>query len=78
MYNRNFFEDVDLEEIREWFEVLELVLEQEGFECVGWLLEIFINEVQEQGVICIYFDIFYFNIICFKDEVLIFGDIYME
>ena len=47
MHNRNFFEDVDPEETREWLEALESVLEQEGPERAGWLLETLTNEAQD-------------------------------
>ena len=56
MQNRNFFEDVDPEETREWLEALESVLEQEGPERAGWLLETLTNEAQEQGVIRTHLD----------------------
>ena len=61
MQNRNFFEDVDPEETREWLEALESVLEQEGPERAGWLLETLTNEAQEQGVIRTHLDTPYLN-----------------
>ena len=78
MHNRNFFEDVDPEETREWLEALESVLEQEGPERAGWLLETLTNEAQEQGVIRTHLDTPYLNTIRPKDEAPIPGDIYME
>ncbi|MEP4371699.1 MAG: pyruvate dehydrogenase (acetyl-transferring), homodimeric type, partial [Alloalcanivorax venustensis] len=78
MQNRNFFEDVDPEETREWLEALESVLEQEGPERAGWLLETLTNEAQEQGVIRTHLDTPYLNTIRPKDEAPIPGDIYME
>ena len=78
MHNRNFFEDVDPEETREWLEALESVLEQEGPDRAGWLLETLTNEAQEQGVIRTHLDTPYLNTIRPKDEAPIPGDIYME
>ena len=68
MQNRNFFEDVDPEETREWLEALESVLEQEGPERAGWLLETLTNEAQEQGVIRTHLDTPYLNTIRPKDD----------
>ena len=49
MQKRNFFDDVDPAETREWLEALESVLEREGPERATWLLETLTNEAQEQG-----------------------------
>ena len=78
MQKRNFFDDVDPAETREWLEALESVLEREGPERATWLLETLTNEAQEQGAIRTHLNTPYLNTIAPKDEAPIPGDIYME
>ncbi|MBM7332326.1 pyruvate dehydrogenase (acetyl-transferring), homodimeric type [Alcanivorax marinus] len=78
MQKRNFFDDADPAETREWLEALESVLEREGPERAVWLLETLTNEAQEQGAIRAHLNTPYLNTIAPKDEAPIPGDIYME
>ena len=78
MQKRNFFDDADPAETREWLEALESVLEREGPERAAWLLETLTNEAQEQGALRAHLNTPYLNTIAPKDEAPIPGDIYME
>ena len=62
MQKRNFFDDIDPAETREWLDALESVIEREGPQRAAWLLDVLTNGAQEQGVLRTHLNTPYINL----------------
>ncbi|KYZ84346.1 pyruvate dehydrogenase (acetyl-transferring), homodimeric type [Alcanivorax sp. KX64203] len=78
MQKRNFFDDIDPAETREWLDALESVIEREGPQRAAWLLDVLTNGAQEQGVLRTHLNTPYINTIPPRKEAPLPGDLFME
>ena len=78
MIDRQFFDDEDPRETREWLEALQSVVEYEGRDRASWLLDRITETAQEQGLYRTHLNTPYLNTIGLRDEPHFPGDIFME